>query len=273
MAAELWLLEDAISIPSSAEIPVCTAALDSLLRMAEPPTLDRALKAAGGKPDQVGKLALTRLHAESRKSSIDGHRTAIYSDIVNSLSRPNHLLRNALLIANSISTVTKALVFVSTQLNATGNPMLLNAMVSLFGNLRNCLESTDGFTWISQSVQAGLLTAFVECSPHFSKVNLEDRTMILSIVQDVIPRYLVYRSVIQTVSVALDVVHALPKNDKVLTTIAKDVWQNFVALVKERMLVSAHATAWKGKALICDNTAVSGLCRLDNVLIRSPAVP
>jgi hypothetical protein len=257
MAAQLWLLEDTIPFPSSAEIPVCTAALECLLRVAEPSTHDRTLNALGCKPDQVAKLALMRLLTESLKQNIDGYKTAIYIDTVNQLSRyPDHPLRNALLIANSIRIVTKTLVSLSAQINSTGNPMLLNAMVTSFGYLSNCLESTDGFTWVSQSVQAGLLTAFIECSPHFSKVNHEDRTMIVSIVEDVLPRYLVYRTVIQTIVAALAVVPA-PSEDKVSKSIAKDAWRNFITLVEERRLVSLHAAAWKGKATICDNANVS----------------
>lgn len=257
MATELWLLEDAILVPSSAEIPVCTAALECLLRMAKPSTHDRTLRALGCKPDKVAKLALIRLLTEGHKQRINGYKAAIYVDIINQLSRhSNHPLRNALLIANSIGTVTKTLVLLSTQINATGNAMLLDPIVASFGYLRNCLESTDGFTWVSQSIQAGLLTAFVECSPYFLKANLKDRTMIVSIVKDVLPRYLVYRSVIQTVVAALAGVPASSK-DKVLKSIGTDAWINFVTLVEERRLVSLQAAAWKGKATICDNANVS----------------
>jgi hypothetical protein len=97
--------------------------------MAEPPTLDRALEAAGGKPDQLAKLALTRLHTEGQKPQINGCRAAVYADILCQFSRSaKHPLRHALLIAGAISTVTKTLVTVSNQFNSTGNPMQLQAI-------------------------------------------------------------------------------------------------------------------------------------------------
>jgi len=262
LATQLWLFEDSVPIPSSVEIPVGTAALDSLLRVADAPTLDRALKTAGGKADQLAKLALTRLRAEGQKPLISGCRTAVYADILSQFSRsPKHLLQYAVLGAGAISTVTKTLVAISSQINLTGNPMLLDAIIALFGYLRNCLESTDGFTWITQSVQAGLLIAFVECSPHFSKLDdAEDREMITSIVKDVLPPYLVYRSVIRAVSEALDVVHKSSGISRVGNSAVGNVWKDFVVLAKERILVEAHATAWKGKATMCDNAKVSATC-------------
>ena len=233
-------------VPSSLEVPVGTAALDSLFRMADHSTLDRALKTAGGKPDQVAKLALsTHLSTEGQKAKIRGFKVAVYTDILCQFSwSAIHPLRHAILIAGGISTVTKTLISVSSQINSTGNPTLLDAIVALFGFLRNCLESTDGFTWISQSVQAGLLIAFVGCSPHFSKLkNPEDREMIFSIVKHVLPRYLVYRSVIRTVSTTLDVVYKTKNIERVSKSIAKDAWEDFVELAKERMFVEAHAAA------------------------------
>lgn len=46
-----------------------------------------------------------------------------------------------------------------------------HAMVIGFAYLASNLESLDGFTWIIQSVNAGLLQAYCDCSPHFSKVS------------------------------------------------------------------------------------------------------
>lgn len=258
LAAQLWLLEDAILVPSSLEVPVGTAALDSLLRVADSQTLDRTLKAAGGKADQLAKLALIRLFTEGQKSQISGCKAAVYADLLSQFSRsPEHQLRHAILGAGAISTVTKTLVAVSSQIQSSGNPELLDAIIALFGYLSNCLESTDGFTWITQSVQTGLLMAFVECSIYFSRLDAKDREMIISIVKNVLPRYLVYRSVIRAVGLALDGVYKSPGIGRVSSGEVSHVWNNFVQLAKERLLVEAHAAAWKGKATTCDNTNVS----------------
>jgi hypothetical protein len=86
--------------------------------------------------------------------------------------------------------------------------------------------------------------------------------MILSIVKHILPQYLVYRSVIRTVSTAMDVVYKTHNIERVSKSIAKDAWGDFVKLAKERMFVEAHAAAWKGKATMCDNINVSvPVCR------------
>ncbi|KIM77726.1 hypothetical protein PILCRDRAFT_11814 [Piloderma croceum F 1598] len=247
--------EDVVPVPSSVEVPVGTAALDSLLRVADSQTLDRTLKAAGGKADQLAKLALMRLYTEGQKPQISGCKAAVYADLLSQLSRSlEHQLRHALLGASAISTVTKTLVAVSSQIGSHGNPELLDAIIALFGYLTNCLESTDGFTWITQSVQTGLLKAFVECSIYFSRLDAKDREMIISIVKNVLPRYLVYRSVIRAVGLALDSVYKSPGIGRVSSSEASDVWKDFVELAEERLLVEAQAAAWKRKATTCDNT-------------------
>jgi hypothetical protein len=259
LATQLWLFEDAVPVPSSVEVPVGTAALDSLLSVADSPTLDRTLKAAGAKADQLAKLALMRLSTEGQKPQISGCKAAVYADLLSQLSRsPEHQLRHAILGASAISTVTKTLVAVSSQIDSSANPERLDAIIALFGYLRNCLESTDGFTWITQSVQTGLLKAFVECSPYFPRLDdAKDREMIISIVKNVLPRYLVYRSVVRAVGLALDGVYKSPAIGGVSSSVVSDVWKDFVQLAKERLLVEAQAAAWKRKATTCDNTNVS----------------
>lgn len=257
MAAQLWLLENSVPFPSSVEIPVGTTALEAILRKCGSPELDRALKAAGGKPDQVAKLALANLRNENQKSNFHGYRLSVYTDLLNHLSRgPMQPLRNALLIKGSIGVVTKSLTVMSAEVNAS-DPSILDCITSSFGYLKNCLQSTDGFTWVSQSVKGGLLTAFVECSPHLSRLDDRDRTMIISIIKDLLPQYMVYRSVIKHVDAAMIKLLANPRKKEILKSPAKDDWSNFFILALERRIVSMQAAAFKGRAATCDNMQVS----------------
>lgn len=200
--------------------------LDPLFAHADPASHDQTLKAARDNADQVAKLALARLSKEGQKAPTEGKLMEIHTAILNQLSRePKHPLRNALLVAGSIITVTKNLVSISGQIhNVSTNPTLIEAMISCFEHLGDCIESTDGFTWVSQSVKAGLLLAYVKSSPVYSNLDPEDCNMVFSILKDVVPRYMVYRSVVQTVGTALDLVQkSNADTGKVEKSIAKNV--------------------------------------------------
>lgn len=98
--------------------------------------------------------------------------------------------------------------------------------------------------------------AFVDSSPHYSKLEPEDREMILEIFSQVVPKYLVYRSVILAVDGAMAKVEKSAWRDRISDTAASKPWFNFRRLAHERLLVTHQAEATKGKALICDNVKV-----------------
>lgn len=254
LATQLWLLEDSIPFPSSG-IRINSCALMALLKNSEPQTLDRTLQAAGGDAKLVAKLALNRMHKECQQTVI-GDPAAICGDLLNQLSRHHlHPISNALLVENSITEVTKALLTTAKQLNA-GQFLPINFMGSAFIYLCNCIEYTDGFSWVSQSIQAGLLLAFVECSPHYSKIEPEDCEAIFSIIKDILPKYLVYRSVLSDVNRALKQIEGSPMRAKIHKTAAKTIWKDFYALALNRLLALSQAKAWKGLGTICDNIKV-----------------
>lgn len=259
IATQMWVMEDKGNLPSLVNIPTASAALDALLKDAQGPALDRVVGAAGGGADNVAQLMLSRLRTSINGTLAYDAPTVVYLDLIGHLSRkPEHALRHAFLSSNTIALCTKIAVTVSTMLNRGGGPpILLDVMVAAFGYLTNCLESTDGFTWVSQSIQAGLLTAFVDCSPHYSKLDPDDCDMVLTIVRDILPKYLVYRSVIQAVDGTIRKLDHESHRQLVEKSIAWDIWMKFHKLALERYMVTLQATAMKGKAATCDNVHVS----------------
>lgn len=257
IATQMWILEDKHNVPSIIDIPSPSAALDALLRDERRPALDRVVAAAGGNADNVVQMALSRLRTALNSPRMEGPRVAIYLDLIGHLSRdPDHRLRHAFLNSNIITQCTKIALDTTKLLNDGGGPELLNTMVAAFGYLANCLQSTDGFSWVSQSIRAGLLKAFVDGSPHYHKLDPEDCDMVLCIVRDILPKYLVYRSVIESVDGTIKKLDESPHKERVRGSVAKDVWLNFHRLALERMLVTLQATAMKGKAATCDNVKV-----------------
>ncbi|KAF8887152.1 hypothetical protein BD779DRAFT_1528356 [Infundibulicybe gibba] len=223
IATQLWVLED--SGPAAiTNIPSGSASLDSLLKSYRVPSLlDRVVESAGA-------------------------HTVICLDLIGHLSwESKHALRYAFLNSNIIATSTKLILTVSKLLHAGGNTSLLAVMVSAFGYLSNCLESTDGFTWVTQSLNAGLLLAFIECHPFYAILDPEDRDMVFSIFRDVLPKYLVYRSVISAVDGGMKRAEQSPHNSKISDSPAKNVWQKFRGLALERLVVTMQAKAFKGR--------------------------
>lgn len=258
IATRLWLEEDAGPIPSKMNIPVGTCVLGNLLKYAEFNTLQRVLKVTNSKSEEVAKLALSRLRGALQAPKLNASHLVIHMDFINSLSRSyKHAFRNALLSANVIWNITNALVKISAIINTTKDLAFLDAMVSGFGYLYNCLESTDGFTWATQAIRAGLLQAFTDCSPQFSKLNPEDYDMTKEIVDKILPRYLVYRSVLEAIGSSMSKIDNGPSKERIDKSIAKDVWYKFHRIALERNMVLLQANAMKGKNITCDNVKVS----------------
>lgn len=256
MATRLWLEEDD-GPPSRLDSPAGTSFLGRLLNPAKKEHLDRVLKVAGGKADEIAKLSLTRIRSALKARPVNGTHLTMYIDLINSLSRiVDHPLRYALLGANVIWVVTNALTTIAIQVNLGRDLSFLDAMVSAFGYLANCLDSTDGFTWVSQSIGAGLLTAYVDCSPQFSRLDPEDLHMVLRIVRDILPRYTVYRTVLQAMDAPMRKIDSGPQRDRVRNSVAKDVWIPFFASSCDRIKVLHASMARKGQHITCDNVMV-----------------
>lgn len=257
IATRLWLEEDGQPIPSTLDAPAGSCVLGNLLKFANKETLDRVLRMTGNKADEVAKLALARFQGALKGRQLNATHLTIYMDFLNSISRVSaHPLRHALLSANVIWIVTAALVQLSVTVNISPDPGFLDAMISGFGYLRNCLESTDGFTWVAQSVNAGLLQALCDCSPRFSDLDPDDYTMIEDIVDDILPRYLVYRSVIQAVDSALIKIDRGSHKARVEKSILGSSWKRFYEFAQERIFVLAQIDTQKGNGTTCDNVKV-----------------
>ncbi|KAJ7133445.1 hypothetical protein C8R44DRAFT_23723 [Mycena epipterygia] len=253
IATRLWLLDDAIPYagPKSMESPTLAAALDALL--VDRSTTDRALAAGGGKADAIAKVAMSRAKNAITCTPLDPTQIAIYFDLLSHFSRGwDHPLRYALLQAGVIPLCTRTAGMLGRALSAGGSPGLIDGFVSAFGYLANCHESTEGFTWVVQSVAADLFLTFADCSPHFARLDAEDYDMVCSILSQILPKYLVYRSVLQAVDEGLRRLGP-PHQKRIASSRAKKVWIDFQVLAEERCMVVVHAAAVKGKAATCDN--------------------
>jgi hypothetical protein len=97
-----------------------------------------------------------------------------------------------------------------------------DAMLALFYYIRHCLESTKGLTWVLQALKAGFLTAFCQCSPHFAQLDHKQREMVLGIMRDVLPKYLVYKSVVLAIDDSMTAITQGPLLKRVNEVIIND---------------------------------------------------
>lgn len=256
LATAWWLQEDTFPVPSSLDVPSASGAFERLLRKTDPRLLNRVMHDKGAKV--VSETAIKRYKDEISKPMIVGVRASVYSDVLNQLSRsPNHVLRHNLLARGVVQWPVKGAIAACQQMPQSPDPNLIDSVVASFGYLGNCLESSDGFTWVAQAIRAGLLTAFVECSPHLHLVeDPDDRDLIVLVIRDILPQYLVYRSVLDAVEKALPAVETPASSNKVRNSLAAKPWATFHKLAKERIVVCMSATALKDYGKICDNVKV-----------------
>lgn len=206
---KLWFEEDAPNQPPSIiDIPSSSAVFDQLLRndlKSEDPHDDkpkRFLKAAGGSAKNVAKLMMVRMKRVMTGPRMSAHenRTAIYLDLIGHMSMvKTNPLRHAFLSSDIIPTFTKVALATAKQLNSGGSPDgrdWTGPLVASLGYLVNYIESTDGFSWVVQALKAGLLIAIADISPHWRSIEEEEQEWLLGILKDILPRYMVYRSVI-----------------------------------------------------------------------------
>ncbi|KAF9525851.1 hypothetical protein CPB83DRAFT_858740 [Crepidotus variabilis] len=343
LATRMWILEDECPVPTSQDIPICTAALDGLLRVPnlleiavrERPVfeteeekedridkvvdrhramvngmLDRIVKTAGESSKNVNQLLLKRIKTVNSSPQIATPYSAINLDLMGHLCRtPTHDLRMGFLAEGAIKMCTKVAVTICGMLDMSlgyasqqraridfggqtsrmqnlsdREENLLGALVAAIGFLSNTLESTDGFSWVNSSVNAGLLTAWTSAAKYMKYMHPEDADMIMMILRDTLPRYLVYRSVVGNVKhqvTRLRDSKAESKKSKKSTSKAekgkanwdlgkrkgegdeldmvewipeaRNIWRKFEKLALERYIISRHMKAVKSLVATCDN--------------------
>ncbi|TFK80133.1 hypothetical protein K466DRAFT_667821, partial [Polyporus arcularius HHB13444] len=254
MATRLWLEENDGPHQKRIDIPVGTCLFGCLLREAGAKQLDRVLKVVGGKAKEVAKLAITRLQRTLKGPEYHPNHISMHIDLVNSLSRPrDHPLRHALLSANVIWVISGALVKISVLMNTTRNVDYMDPMLGGFGYLRNCLESTDGFTWVTQAIDAGFLQAYCDCSPCFADLPHEEYQMIEELMSRILPPYLVYRSVVEAADSALKKIERGAQKERIERSRVRVPWARFAQLVHDRARIVKAAEEAKGTQITCDN--------------------
>ncbi|TFK64485.1 hypothetical protein BDN72DRAFT_861320 [Pluteus cervinus] len=119
--------------------------------------------------------------------------------------------------------------------------------------LHECLEATDGFKPIVQALDAGLLTAFVECSPLYAELEDGEYAVISTIITKIIPKYLAYIVVLQKVETTLKGLERTERFCSLRRTRAWEDFKTFARLTGERTLVMEFSRTKQKSSAICNN--------------------
>lgn len=255
IATRLWVEEDNDLTPRK-PVPPGTIVMNHLLKDATQDTLAQTLEAAGGQAEFVAKLALTRLRSAMKHRPPSGRYISAYVMFLLRIS-PFEPFLHMLLRENVISTVTSALCKVGRISRDTEDLHLIEAMGFGFGYLSNRLHSTEGSTCVKQALSAGLLQALCDCSPKLPLLDTDDRATVMDILKFTLPRYMVYRLMIDCCASAIRKADREPYRTQIAGSIARDAWNELCRVVDERRNVAEQITKSPDHHFACHNVKVS----------------
>lgn len=245
LAMRLWLAaEDVTSLPTSAQ------ALSMLLNSPITDPLQRLLKAANGKDSRVGGVIVSRLRSSIRYPQINSIHVSSFMKLLRAMQMRvgihertlehggKHPIGMALLAADSVSVVTKTLVRLSTMELEEDN-VILRTLEHGFAYVVAAFRDDEGFSLVAKSVNNGLLDAFVDCSSMLSQFGQDSRTAALCIIMDVLPRYLIYRTVLRAVRPSIARLQGPAVEAKMNNSIAKKQWHAFRIFALQRLYIRA----------------------------------
>ncbi|KDQ59163.1 hypothetical protein JAAARDRAFT_654833 [Jaapia argillacea MUCL 33604] len=240
LATRLWVREDTMKVPSEVIFPAPSALLDVLLIPQQSKMLSQIVQASEASPSHIAKLAVARLTAASTATPVDLYGIKYHTNLIFGLTcNPDHPLQGAFFKAKVIIAMTKSLVAATKDVD-NKDPLIAFSMVRLCAYLKTFLEATDGFRFISQSLNAGLLVGLAYCGTRLSDVTTEEREVIISLISSVASRYLVYHSVIRAAKTSMHTVKMahLTLYTKVFDSVSRGAWESFQALLEDRVEIS-----------------------------------
>ncbi|VDB98129.1 unnamed protein product [Peniophora sp. CBMAI 1063] len=254
MVSKLWKMESELAenkIQGALPIPSAAASLHHVLYNVGKEHLPEVIEHAGsGKVSFVADKALSNLRLATKKGKAS--HMHVHVDVLIAMTIVNeNPLQRAMLKRRAMEAVTDALLKLSKMHpSEMGVP---EGIIACFGFVRNMIEAGDGTTYVRQAVEHGLLEAFVNVSPFVAMVDPEAQGLVKRLIEDIIPRYLVYRSVIVAVKQSMDKIDAAPENKRrVQQSIMKVGWKKTKDLAAERSYVQERSEE-EGTMKYCDN--------------------
>lgn len=264
MIAKLWKDEEMDKFKTQLPIPAAAASLHHVLYGVGKDHLHEVIEHAGdGKVNAVADKALTNLRTATKKGK--AAHMHVHVDVLIAMTIVNSSpLQHAILKRKAMESVSDALLKLSKMHpSEMGVP---EGIIACFGFIRNMIEQDSGASYVRQAIEHGLLEAFVNVSPFVAMVDPEAQELVRRLIEDVIPRYLVYRSVIIAVKGAMDKIDAVPENKgRIQGSVMRKGWGKTKDLAERRIFVQTKAEE-SGTQKFCDNVCCSADLNGDMVL-------
>lgn len=221
--------------------------------------IEKIISALGGKPDDVARLALEHLSASAQQTSSQSNYSSSTGSVIDLMAnfRTSPPLRYALLARHSVRAVTNILVSMSAApFSQDTAPSVALCMANCGHYLGFALEQTNGLTWVIQTLNAQFLPAILRSGPWIPHMDPALVKHFLLPLTSILPKYLMYVSVLRAVSRALRKVRSLGLEAKLVQRGAIwDAWSTFKYLAEERLEILSQSKDLQTRQ-VCHNDKV-----------------
>jgi hypothetical protein len=243
--------------------------LERFVSAPKPGWHDQIVAAAGNDPGVIAKTILERIRANLIEPGVvPTNHVAFHKDILIAIGftdGPTTAVCRALWSQHSITTITKAMLCLLSDRHADGSAGFTEIPDAFISQcLTFCVmyldisftNSEDACTWIVQAIDAQLIPALLKSTRFFAHEAMLE-SICSNILGDIIPQYLVYRSVLRPVARSLKNTRRLGLEGQLSDTGSfRDSWITFNELASERLTIKAHYDKDPSHN-ICDNPQVS----------------
>lgn len=256
----LWLREDPNVDLTADELPTSYKLMHNMLYLAQADhstAQSIILREADGKRADVAIAALRPLHPISKDSRHSlSHIRACTNLVMLLMPHRDSPFSLPILSNGGASLLSKAIVITWSRPSQVDYcEEMFGVTQSCFGGLRNALQSDSAATWARSAVSGGLLDALVQCSPSFQNFQEDTREDINLIITQLLPAYLVYRSVLGPVIESLNQLIHAKKLHRIENSPLKDDWKLFLGIVLERAAFLAFRAASGDGLEQCDRVS------------------
>ncbi|KAI0046727.1 hypothetical protein FA95DRAFT_1344274 [Auriscalpium vulgare] len=238
---ERWMALDHTVLP---QFPIVTLALELLARL-RPATLDDLVAHAQGDVDAVALHALApmRLALKLRPSPTLALQLRTYAMLVASLSTGDDTPLQAAIMENgAMRGVTRILLRLSRMdiLSDIDIKVGIDVSVRFVALLVEC---GIGINWLQQTVKEGFFEALLTIAPWLPELDENTRICSRRLIQDIIPRYLLFPSVITPIGKRLEGFTAEAES-AIANSMLSSAWTSLKALSKERLEFKRALDHW-----------------------------
>lgn len=192
----------------------------------------------GGEADALAATTLDRLRQDAARIPVNYDLVIWDIHLITTLS-VNELIRIPLLNQHSMVVLTNVInSMVGRYAIINQRPLVAKCISYGYWYIRAYVESTEGLPWVTQIVEAGLLSAMLSTEPwirHLGGPDSEDWEPLFLLLELIIPQYSMYGSVLKPIIKRLTAIEAagLPgKLDK--DGLLFQSWTEFQTVVRNR---------------------------------------